>query len=80
MKRIVSTSVGLVLSFFDTIWVSEMRDSTLIYTSMIWVFDSIFNFQYHLGLYTMQGPSYLGKITLVSICFRMVVTQIITWV
>ena len=28
----------------------------------------------------MQEPSYLGKITVVSIWFRMVLTQIMTWV
>jgi hypothetical protein len=33
-----------------------------------------------LGLYTMQELSYLSKITLLSICFRMVLTQRITWV
>ena len=33
---------------------------------------------YDLGLYTKQESLYLGKITLVSIWFRMVLTQIIT--
>ena len=35
---------------------------------------------YHSGLYTMQELSYLCRFTLVSIWFRMVLTQIITWV
>ena len=34
-------------------------------------------FRYHLGLCTMQKLLDLGKTTLVSICFRMVLTQII---
>jgi hypothetical protein len=29
----------------------------------VWVFENrFFGFQYHLGLYTIQEPSYLGKI------------------
>ena len=40
----------------------------------------VFCFQYGLGLYTMQEPSYLNKITLLYMWYRMVVTQIITWV
>jgi hypothetical protein len=39
-----------------------------------------FCFWYRLGLYSMQEFSYLGKITLVSIWFRRVLTQIISWV
>ena len=39
-----------------------------------WYFCS----QYHLGLYTKQEPSYLGKIFPVLIWSRMVLTQIIT--
>lgn len=31
--------------------------------------------RYHSGLYTMQGPSYLGKTTLVSIWFIMILTH-----
>ena len=37
-------------------------------------------FPHQLGLCPMQEPSYLGKIDLVSIWFRMVLTQMITWV
>ena len=37
-----------------------------------------FLFWYHSGLYAMQKPLYLGKIILVSIWVRMVLTQIIT--
>ena len=37
-----------------------------------------FCFQYYWGLYTMQEASYLGKIALVSIWFRMVLTQMFT--
>ena len=35
---------------------------------------------FDLGLYTMQEPSYLGKDALISICYRMVLTLIMTWV
>ena len=38
----------------------------------------IFVFSDHLVIYTMQESSYLGKNALVSIWFRMVLTQIIT--
>ena len=41
-----------------------------------WYFCS----QYHLGLHTMQEPSYLDKIAQVSIWFRMVLAQIIIWI
>lgn len=34
---------------------------------------------YHLGLYTMQETWYLGKLVLVSMWFRMKLTQMITW-
>lgn len=39
--------------------------------------DGTFAFLYHSGLRTMQEPSHLAKITLGSIRFRMVLTQII---
>ena len=32
---------------------------------------------YHRGLYAMQKHSYLGKVTLVSIWFRMILIQVI---
>ena len=35
--------------------------------------------RYHLGLYTMQELSYLGIIILLSIWFRIKLTQIMTW-
>ena len=44
------------------------------------IHHNIFRFWYHLGLYTMQEPQYLGKITLVLIWFKMVLIQIITHV
>jgi hypothetical protein len=55
------------------------EDFTPFDTSRVWVFDGIF-VRYHSGLYTMQELSYLGKVTLVLIWFRMVLTQIITQV
>ena len=39
-----------------------------------------FYFQYYSGLYTMQEPSHLGKFALISIWFKMVLTQMFTWV
>ena len=56
-------------------WISHIFD-----TSRVWLFNSIICFLWHLGLYTMQKLSFLGKIALVSIWFRMVLTQIIAWV
>ena len=44
------------------------------------ILNNIFCIRYHLALYTMQEPQYLGKITLVLIWFRIVLTQIITHV
>ena len=46
---------------------------TLFDSRKVWVFDGYFCFQYHYVLYIMRGFSYLR-------CFRMVLTQIITWV
>ena len=74
---LVQTNVGLAYSFVDTIRTSIVRIPLFFDTSR--VCHNIFCFRYHLGLYTMQEPSYLGKITQVSICSRMVSTQIITW-
>ena len=37
------TSVDLVSSFFNTIWVCIMRFSLLFYTSRVWVFYGIFD-------------------------------------
>ena len=41
---------------------------------------TVFVLRYRLGLKTMQEPSYQGKSCLVSIQFRMVLMQIVTWV
>lgn len=38
----------------------------------------LFFFWYHLGLYTMQETSYLGKSVLVSIWLRMTLNQMMT--
>ena len=38
----VCTSVGLVLSFWDIIWISKMRISHYFDTSRVWVVDGIF--------------------------------------
>lgn len=38
-----------------------------------------FCFLYHMNLYTMQKPSYMGRNVLVSIWSRMAITQIIIW-
>ena len=58
---------------------STMRISVFLNT--IWVLDSnIYILNTILGLCTMQEPSHLGMIVLVSIWFRLVSTQIITHV
>jgi hypothetical protein len=54
-----------------------MSISHFLDSNRVWVFDSIFSFQYNLVLYTMQEPSYPGKITPVLVWFRRVLTQII---
>ena len=46
----------------------------------VWIFDGIVLWLLFGSIYTMQESSYLGNITLVSIWFRMVLTQIITHV
>ena len=59
----VWSGVGLVLcSFFNTIQVSIMSD-TMVFDTIGYTCSKIFVFQYHLGLYTMQEPSHLCKIT-----------------
>ena len=75
----VSSSVGLVSSFFSTIQVSMMRISNCLIPAAhgFWQY---FCFQYHSGLDTMQEPSHLGTISLVSIRLKVVLTQIITQV
>lgn len=48
-------------------------------TSRLWVFWWYLCFWHHSSLYTLQEPSYLSKIFLVSMWFTMVLTKIITW-
>ena len=55
-------------------WFVTLMTRTIIFRD-IWGY---FCFQYYLDLYIMQEPSYSSKIILVSIWFRMVVTQITT--
>ena len=64
-----------IIFFFDTIWVSMMR-ILLILIPPGYEYLTVFLCQFHSGLYTMQEPSYIGKITLVSVWFRIVPTQI----
>lgn len=60
---------------------STMRISVFLNTIWVRVLDSnIYILNTILGLCTMQEPSHLGMIVLVSIWFRMVSTQIITHV
>ena len=54
-------SVGLGFSFFDTI--RMMKAFPNVATSSVWVFDGIVQYHYNSDMYTMQGPSYLGKIS-----------------
>ena len=76
----VCTSVELVSSFVYTVWVSIM---TILHFLIPVGYRNlkIFLFSlYHVGLYTMQELSYLGKSTLVSIWFSNGMTQIRTQV
>ena len=75
---VVWTSVGLVSPFVDTSRVPLCGFHIFCYRR-VWVFDGIFFFV-TIWVYTMREPRYLGKIAIVSIWFRMVWTQIITWV
>ena len=49
-------------------------------TNRIWIFDVFLMKFIPFSLYTMQEPSYLGKVALLSIWFGMVLTQIVTQV
>lgn len=60
--QLVHMSISLILSFFDTIQVSMIRISHFVYTSMGILM--VIGFGYHTGLFPMQEPSYLCKITL----------------
>lgn len=66
-----NTSVGLGSSLSDTSIFNEN------FTFLISVFEDIFLFQDHSGDCLMQGPWHLGRSALVSIWFRIVLTQII---
>ena len=50
------------------------KDFNFFTTNMLWVFDGIFLFQYHTSIYNIQEPSYLARIAIESIWFRMVLT------
>ena len=79
----VQTSVGLVSSFFYTIWESVMRILYLltgIGMGMGHLTAILFSISFGSIYCTMHELSYLNKITLVSIWFRMVLTQITTHV
>ena len=56
----------------------DMCDEEFTFLTSIGICQHLF-FLYHSSMYTMQEFSYLGRITLVSIWFRMVLTQIIAW-
>ena len=80
MTHGVVTSVGLVSSSFHTIQVSIVKISQFLLPVGYGYSLTIFCFQYHSGLYTMQEPSYLGRIAEISIWFRMVLTQMVIWI
>ena len=76
----ILTCVIMVLFFLYTVWVSIMTFSFLFwyhYGMGIWYYLC---FHYQLGLGAMQKPSYIGKRTLTSTWFTMVLTQVITHV
>jgi hypothetical protein len=67
----------LFFLFTNIIWVFVMRISYCLTgkgKGIWWCFC----LRYHLGLYTMQELSYLAEITLSSMWFRMIISQIIT--
>ena len=68
------------MSYLDTIRGIYNEDFTFFDTIRVQVFDGVFGFWYHLNPYTMQEPSYLHKIVLVSIWFRTVPIKVITQV
>ena len=74
---LVRSSVGLILSFSNTIWVSKMRISHFSMSVGYGYFENIL-ILILFSLYTRQEPSNAGKIALVSIWFRVVLTQPIT--
>ena len=74
----LKTSVGLLLSFFDMIRESIMRMSHfLLQVGYVLRWDLC---PYHSRQCTTQAPSYLRIIALVSIWFRMLLTQKVSWV
>ena len=62
----LTTSVELVSYFFSNFHVYLMKTSLFFNISKGRILNDTFLFLYHLDLYTMQEPSYLGKIVLVS--------------
>lgn len=66
------------LGFLNTIRVSIWRISHfwLQVGMCVWLYFCLWN---HLGLFTMQIPLCLRKITLLSIQFRVILTQTVTW-
>ena len=73
------TRVGLVSSFFDAIRVSTMRFPHCLYTSMVW-YLTIFLFSLPFRSIYYARIFVLGKFSVVSIWFGIILTQIITWV
>ena len=76
---VVWSSVGYLFVFFWHHSGIYTEDFIFFGTNRVRVFEDI-SFQYHSGLCTIQESSHLGNIFLVSIWFRMVLTQIITWI
>jgi hypothetical protein len=71
-KRLVNERLSYKLRFAPVlVWYHLFLYYSGIYNEDFMYFDTIW-------VYTMQEPTYLCKIALVSICFRMVFTQIIT--
>jgi hypothetical protein len=62
---------------YNTIWVSIMSISHFLIPVQYGCLTA-FLLRYHSGIYIMQEPWYIGRVTLVSMWFRMVLTQIIT--
>jgi hypothetical protein len=67
---LVRTNIELILSFKRKKPHLGIYDEDFILLNG-YKYLTVFLFQFHLGLSTMQELSYLGKITLVSIWFRM---------
>ena len=68
--------VGMVSHFFNTSWIHVLRILHVVFsTSRVHEFEERFS-QFHLGLYTMQEPSHVGKLSKYQYGIKIILTQI----